>query len=212
MYENYLEVIANAVQRFGKATAALREKWSKFLVRDVPTWLTQDKIREEIETKYPGLKLAQGPGWLLPQERREGRGNSTMLLALMGKVDIRQFGNRRLWIGNQSCKVDIYYEFAEYTQCPRCMGLGHPKELCRAGPRCAVCAGKHPTSRHVCQKEGCRQGPTCSHASIECANGGDNHKAINRGCKARPKAYLAYRQRRGITDPMADDAATDARQ
>jgi hypothetical protein len=58
MYENYLEVIVNAVQRFGNATAAVHEKWSKFLVRDVSTWLTQDKIRAEIETKYPGLKLA----------------------------------------------------------------------------------------------------------------------------------------------------------
>jgi hypothetical protein len=88
MYENYLDVIANAVERFAKATATVHEKWSKFLVRDVPTWLTQEAIREEIETKYPGLKLAQARGWLLPQERREGRGNLTMLLALMGKVEI----------------------------------------------------------------------------------------------------------------------------
>jgi hypothetical protein len=29
MYEKYLGVIANAVQRFGKATATLHEKWSK---------------------------------------------------------------------------------------------------------------------------------------------------------------------------------------
>jgi hypothetical protein len=36
MYENYLGVIADTLQRFGKATATLHEKWSKFLVRDVP--------------------------------------------------------------------------------------------------------------------------------------------------------------------------------
>jgi hypothetical protein len=130
----------------------------------------------------------------------------------MGKVEIGQFGNRRLWIGNQSCKVDSYYEFAEYTQCPRCMGFGHPKELCKATPRCAVCAGKHLTRSHVCQKEGCRQGPVCSHAPIECANSGSSHKATNRGCNARAKAYLTYRQRRGITEPMADEAAADDRQ
>jgi hypothetical protein len=212
LYESYLGLIATAVQHFGTATATLHEKWSKFLVRDVPTWLMQEEIREEIETKYPGLKLAQALGWLLPQERLEGRGNSTLLLPLLGKVEIGQFGNRRLWIGNQSCKVDIYYEFAEYTQGPRCMGIGHPKQLCKKTPRCAVCAGKHLTSDHACQQNGCRQGPACAHAPIECANCCTNHKATDRGCSARAKAYLTYRQRRGITEPMVDEAATDDRQ
>jgi hypothetical protein len=209
MYENYLGVIADALQRFGKATATLHEKWSKFLVRDVPAWMTHEAIREDIESKYPGLRLAQAPGWLVPRERREGRASATILLCLLGEVAIEQFGNRRLWIGNQSCKVDIYYEFAEYTQCPRCMGFGHPKQKCKETPRCAVCAGKHLTNDHKCQKEGCRQGPTCSHPPIECANCGANHKATDRGCTARAKAYLAYRQRRGITEPMADEAATN---
>jgi hypothetical protein len=209
MYENYLGIIADALQRFGKATATLHEKWSKFLVRDVPAMMTHEDIREDIESKYPGLKLAQAPGWLVPCERREGRANATILLCLLGEVAIEQFGNRRLWIGNQSCKVDIYYEFAEYTQCPRCMGFGRPKQKCKETPRCAVCAGKHLTNDHKCQKEGCRQGPTCSHPPIECANCGANHKATDRGCAARAKAYLAYRQRRGITEPMADEAAAD---
>jgi hypothetical protein len=60
VYENYLGVIANALQRFGKATATLHEKWSKFLVRDVPAWMSYADIRADIESKYPGLKLAQG--------------------------------------------------------------------------------------------------------------------------------------------------------
>jgi hypothetical protein len=89
------------------------------------------------------------------------------------------------------------------------MGFGHPKQKCKETPRCAVCASNHLTNDHKCQKEGCRQGPTCSHPPIECANCGANHKATDRGCIARAKAYLAYRQRRGITEPMADEAATD---
>jgi hypothetical protein len=67
MYESYLDVIANAVERFGKATATMHEKWSKFLVRDVPTWLTQEAIREEIETKYPGPPNIRVPS--LPRSR-----------------------------------------------------------------------------------------------------------------------------------------------
>jgi hypothetical protein len=83
MYENYLGVIADALQRFGKATATLHEKWSKFLVRDMPAMMTHEDIREDIESKYPGLKLAQAPGWLVPRERREGRANATILLCLL---------------------------------------------------------------------------------------------------------------------------------
>jgi hypothetical protein len=107
MYESYLEVFTNAIQRFGKATATLHEKRSKFLVRDVPPWMSHEDIRADIESKYPGLKLDQAPGWWVPCERREGRAHATILLALLGVVEIEQFGNRRLWIGNQSCKVDI---------------------------------------------------------------------------------------------------------
>jgi hypothetical protein len=85
MYENYLGVIADALQRFGKATATQHEKWSKFFVRDVPAWMSGEDIRVDIESKYPGLKLAQAPGWLVPRERREGRPNATILLALLGE-------------------------------------------------------------------------------------------------------------------------------
>jgi hypothetical protein len=85
IYENYLGVIADALQRFGKATATQHEKWSKFFVRDVPAWMSGEDIRADIKSKYPGLKLAQAPGWLVPRERREGRPNATILLALLGE-------------------------------------------------------------------------------------------------------------------------------
>jgi hypothetical protein len=86
MYENYLEVIASTLQRFGEATATRHEKWPKFLVRDVPAWMTHEDIRADIESKYPGFKLAQAPGWLVPRERRESRSNATILLALLEDV------------------------------------------------------------------------------------------------------------------------------
>jgi hypothetical protein len=85
MYESYLGVIANALQRFGKTTATLHEKWSKFLVRDVPAWMSHEDIHADIESKYPDLKLAQAPGWLVLRERQEGRANATILLALRGE-------------------------------------------------------------------------------------------------------------------------------
>jgi hypothetical protein len=188
MYESYLGIIANALQRFGKAMATLHKEWSKFLVRDMPTGMSDEDIRADFDSKYSGLKLDQAPEWLVPREKRERRAYATILLALLGVVEIEQFGNRRLWIGNQSFKVDMYYEFSEYTQCPRCMGFGHPKQMCKVTSRYAVCAGKDLTSDHKCQKEGCRQGPTCSHSPIEWANCGTNHKATDRGCIARAKA------------------------
>jgi hypothetical protein len=125
MYESYLDVIANAVERFGKATATVDEKWFKFLVMDVHTWLTQEAIREEIETKYPGLKLAQAPGWLLSQERRVGRGNSTMLLPFMGKVEIGQFGNRRLCISKKRWLRDARGERRHALNAPQATYANH---------------------------------------------------------------------------------------
>jgi hypothetical protein len=77
--------------------------------------MSQEKICEDIESKYPCHTLAQAPGWLVPHEKRERRAHATILLALLGEVEIAQFENRRLCISNQSCKIDIYYKLAEYT-------------------------------------------------------------------------------------------------
>jgi hypothetical protein len=74
LYENYLGVIADALQRFGKATATLHEKWSKFLVSDVAPWMTHEAIREDIESniakkKCVGTEGCVGAPWAALMQR-----------------------------------------------------------------------------------------------------------------------------------------------
>jgi TolA-binding protein len=49
-YTAYLPLIANSLKDFGEATATLNERWTKFLIHNVPTSLTPNDIRNEIET------------------------------------------------------------------------------------------------------------------------------------------------------------------
>jgi hypothetical protein len=52
-----------------------------------------ESIREDIKRKYPGIKLAQSPGWLVPASRREGNAEATLLIALTGHMPISQPAN-----------------------------------------------------------------------------------------------------------------------
>jgi hypothetical protein len=42
----------------------VQSNFQRWVILGLPTWLSQDEIRAEIESKYPNLKLAQAPGWL----------------------------------------------------------------------------------------------------------------------------------------------------
>jgi hypothetical protein len=206
VYTDYINVIANALKTYGNCTAKVHEKWSKFLVRGVPVWMELEGIREDIERKYPGIRLAQSPGWLVPASRREGVPESTVLIALMGQVPLSRLGNR-IAIGSWYCKVEQYFEFTDYTQCTRCQAYGHVAGRCKKPrARCAVCAKYHATKDHSCDRIGCRQGPACTHVA-KCANCDAPHKANNRLCPHRHNAYRAYHKRRGLSDAEATTAA-----
>jgi hypothetical protein len=206
VYTDYVNVIADALKTYGNCTAKVHEKWSKFLVRGVPVWMELEGIREDIERKYPGVRLAQSPGWLVPASRREGVPESTVLIALMGRVSLSSLGNR-IAIGSRYCKVEQYFEFTDYTQCTRCQTYGHVAERCKKPhARCAVCAKYHATKDHSCDRIGCRQGPACTHVA-KCANCDAPHKANNRLCPHRHNAYRAYHKRRGLSDAEATTAA-----
>jgi hypothetical protein len=206
VYTDYVNVIADALKTYGNCTAKVHEKWSKFLVRGVPVWMELEGIREDIERKYPGIRLAQSPGWLVPASRREGVPESTVLIALMGQVSLSSLGNR-IAIGSRYCKVEQYFEFTDYTQCTRCQAYGHVAERCKKPhARCAVCAKYHDTKDHSCDRIGCRQGPACTHVA-KCTNCDAPHKANNRLCPHRHNAYRAYHKRRGFSDAEATTAA-----
>jgi hypothetical protein len=206
VYSDYVNVIAEALKDYGTCTAKVHEKWSKFLVRGVPAWTEMEGIREDIERKYPGIRLAQSPGWLVPSARREGVAEATVIIALLGQVPLSRLG-KRIAIGSQYCTVEQYYEYTDYTQCTRCQKYGHVAERCKSPhPKCAVCADHHATKDHPCTESGCRRGPACMH-DLKCANCSAPHKARDRLCPHRHNAYRAYHKRRGFSDAEATTAA-----
>jgi hypothetical protein len=76
VYTDYVNIIADALKAYGACTAKVHEKWSKFLVRGVPTWLDPEGIRQDIELKYPGIRRSprRPDGWYrLPVARGQQR-------------------------------------------------------------------------------------------------------------------------------------------
>jgi hypothetical protein len=206
VYSDYVNVIAEALKGYGTCTAKVHEKWSKFLVRGVPAWTEMEGIRDDIERKYPGIRLAQSPGWLVPSVRRKGVAEATVVIALLGQVPLSRLG-KRIAIGSQYCTVEQYHEYTDYTQCTRCQKYGHIAERCKSPhPKCAGCADHHATKDYPCPESGYRRGPACMH-KLTCANCEAPHKARHRLCPYRHNAYRAYQKRRGLSDAEATTAA-----
>ena len=59
--------------------------------------------------------------------------------------------------------------------------------------RCGTCAGEHTTRRHGCPMQGGhgRQGRTCAHATLKCANCRGPHLAIANECRMKAEARQA---------------------
>jgi TolA-binding protein len=196
-YTAYLPIIANSLKDLGEATATLNERWTKFLLHNVPTSLTPNEIRYEIETHYPELSLAQTPRWLKRPEDLAGKKASAVVLALLGTVTLEGFGLRRLAIANNDCKVESYHQFANWTQCHKCQQLGHPQDRCKQQHfTCGICALPHATRDHPCHLPTCKQGPACTHPPNKCINcDSTEHKSMDRNCPTRTQAYEAWKNR-----------------
>jgi hypothetical protein len=67
-YEAYLPMIANAASNLNAVKTRINERWSKFLLHNVPTNTDLNVVRSEIEATYPSLCLGEPPYWLVPAE------------------------------------------------------------------------------------------------------------------------------------------------
>jgi hypothetical protein len=200
-YTAYLSIIADSLKNLGEATATLNECWTKFLLHNVPTSLSLNEIRYEIETHYPELKLAQTPRWLKRPEDLTTKKASAVVLALLGSVTLEGFRLRKLSIANNDCKVDSYHQFANWTQCHKCQKLGHPQDRCQQKYfTCGICALPHATRDHPCHLPTCKQGPACAHPPTKCINcDSTDHKSMDRNCPSRTQAYEAWKNRHTTT-------------
>jgi TolA-binding protein len=200
-YKAYLPLIAATLSHLGTATATINERWTKFLLHNVPTTLSPNELRQELETHYPDLRLAQTPRWLKKPEERAKKTASAAVIAVLGSIQLANIGLHKLLIANRSCKIEPYFEYASWTQCHKCQKLGHPQELCKEQHfTCGVCAQPHATSDHPCHMPYCKKGPACTHPPIKCAICSGNHKAMDRNCPTRVQAYEAWKTRNTNTN------------
>jgi hypothetical protein len=187
-YASYLPMISAEINALQPTDPRINGRWTKFLVHNVPTKAQLPDIKTGIETTYPSLHLAMEPRWLVPEERRLSKTSSTLVISLIGVIDLKRLGTTSLAICNHLCRINAYFAWTPASNCNHCQGYGHHTKLCKADkPVCAICAQQHATRDHSCPIPTCHAGGACIHPPFRCAACGAAHKANNPLCLVRIK-------------------------
>jgi hypothetical protein len=174
--------------------------WSKFLVHNVPTNANLPLIKAEIESMYPSLHLAQVPHWLVPEERRLNKTSSTLVVSLIGTIDLKHLGTTSLAICNRMCRINAYFSWTPASHCNHCQGYGHHTKLCKADkPSCTVCAQQYAMRDHSYPISTCRAGGACIHPPFRCTTCSAAHKANDPLCPVRVKHLTDLRNTAELT-------------
>jgi hypothetical protein len=182
-YKPYLQLFTNHMTRFTPTASEINTRWSKFLVYNIPSGALPSVIKEQIELIYPNLHLAQTPRWLVPTDRRAKKQASTLVISLLGAIDLKRLGTTTLTLCNQTFRITPYHSWTPDSHCRNCQGYGHHTQLCKAEkPICAICAQQHSTKDHLCLIPTCRAGTSCTHPPLKCAACGASHKATDPLC------------------------------
>jgi hypothetical protein len=140
-YAPYLPMLSTEINALQPTDPRINGRWTKFLVYNVPTNAKLPNIKTEIETTYPSLRLAQDPHWLVPEERRLNKTSSTLVVSVIGAMDLKHLGTTSLAICNRTCRITTYFAWTPTSHCHHCQGYGHHTKLCKADkPTCAMCA------------------------------------------------------------------------
>jgi hypothetical protein len=176
-YNNYLEIVKDALKDLKPEEATLTSRMTKFLVHGIPTFYTPDEVRKDIEIANPSVKLTETPRWLTSDEKRQGKQASTMAIAICRTATLKDLGESVI-VASKRCTVE--------TSDPQ------PS---------AVCAGPHLTELHTCTLDTCRQGILCTHPPIKCVNCDAPHKATDPECPIRTKIQLDLKAKWQISKP-----------
>jgi hypothetical protein len=207
-YASYLQMLTADIKALQPMDPRINGRWSKFLVHNVPTKAKLLAIKAEIETTYPSLRLAQNPCWLVPEECRLNKTSSTIVISLIGAIDIKRLGTTSLTICNHMCRINAYFSWTPASHCNHCQGYGHHTKLCKADkPTCTVCTQQHATRDHSCPIPTCRAGGACTHPPLKCASCGAAHKANDPLCPVRVKHLTDLRN---TTEPTPQDETMES--
>jgi hypothetical protein len=99
-YKPYLQLLTNNMHYFIPTTSKINTRWSKVLIYNIPTDAPPSVIREQIQLTYPTLRLMQTPRWLVPTDRRTNKQASTLVIALLGTINLKYLGITTLTLYN----------------------------------------------------------------------------------------------------------------
>jgi hypothetical protein len=108
-YKPYLQLFTNQMTGFIPTAAEINTRWSKVLVHNIPTDARPSAIQEHIEHTYPTLCLAQTHHWLVPTDRRANKQVSTLVISLLGTIDLKHLGTTTLTLCNHKCRITPYF-------------------------------------------------------------------------------------------------------
>jgi hypothetical protein len=108
-YKSYLPMLSTEMSALHPSDPHVNRYWSKCLVHNVPTNTKLPDIKTEIETTYPSLHLTTEPCWLVPEECRLNKNSSTIVISLVGAIDLKHLGITSLAICNYLCRINAYF-------------------------------------------------------------------------------------------------------
>jgi hypothetical protein len=187
-YASYLPMLSAEIKSLKPMDPRINGRWSKFLVHNVPTNANLPTVRGEIESTYPSLHLTQEPRWLVPEECRLNKTSTTVIISLIGVIDLKRLGTTSLAIYNRMCRINAYFSWTPGSHCNHCQGYGHYTKLCKADrPTCTVCTQQYATKDHPCPIPTCHASGPYTHPPFKCAACGVAHKANDPLCPAQVK-------------------------
>jgi hypothetical protein len=202
-YASYLLILCAQINALQPMDPHINGYWSKFLVHNVPTNAKLPDIKTEIETTYPSLLLAQAPHWLVPEERHLNKTSSTLVVSLIGAIDLKHLRTTSLAICNCICHITASFAWSPTSHCHYCQGYRYHTKLCKADkPTCAVYTQQYATYNYFYPISTCCTGGACIHPPFKYASYGAAHKANDPQCPVHIKHLTTLHN---TTEPTPQD-------
>jgi hypothetical protein len=146
-YTPYLGILQEALRKAEVPVtgACVSEKWTQFILSNVPTTATFDEISREVEMLYLEMRLGQSPRWRTTAEQRAGKDASSVVLTVVGQQTTKSIGRSQLYLSNRRCFLKEYVMFGPTLAAASVSSMATPPPDAPLVSRPAPCAPS-PTS------------------------------------------------------------------
>jgi hypothetical protein len=185
----FQETILTTLQKFDPAAKELSKDyhWSKVIIHGIPLASFPDdtegmeSLRVDLTTFNKKINFTTNPYYVGRPENRVGKKHSSCVIAIKTSVEAQTAITHGVEILGRTHRVTKFIANRPSDQCSACQTYGHTFQRCKNDPKCRLCAGKHLTAEHTCDK--CpTKGKKCDHTSPKCTNCGALHFANDPLC------------------------------